>query len=895
MARKAIDRQSDQGISAWSASADEVLRLLVTDSLRGLEADEAVIRRGKFGRNQLHIVKPRHLLAILADQFANVVIVLLAAAGALALLFSDFAEAIAIFAVILINATIGYMTERRATRSMEALRRFARVTCVLLRAGTVRKVAAEELVPGDIVLFEAGDLVPADVRLLEAAKLDADESTLTGESMPVHKHTDPMPKDTVMLDRRNMAFKGTAITRGSGRGVVVNTGMRTEFGRIFEQVSSAEARQTPLEKRLDALGRRLAWAVMAIGGLIALGGILAGRETFLAIEVAIALSVAAIPEGLPIVATIALARGMWRMAMRNALITRLSAVETLGATSVVLTDKTGTLTENRMTATTVLLPDNDIALEESADSVKEPLLDELLTMVALCNNSTLQRTGETETTAVGDPTEVALLVAAAGRGVFREELLVEMPEVSEDAFDPDSKRMATIHQRGSDYVIAVKGAPEVILTTCRTVRTSDGMAPLDDGKRQDWRGRVEQLGGHGLRTIGIASKSMPSPDADPYADLTFLGVVGLEDPAREGVEEAIGRCHDAGVSVVMVTGDHAETARNIATEIGIIDEAAQSGQCLGGDVVDSLFDENNSEALLAARVFSRVTPEQKLKLIDLYQQHEHVVAMTGDGVNDAPALKKADIGIAMGVRGTAVAKEAAAMVLEDDDFNTIVGAIEQGRAIFENIRKFVVYLLSCNISEILIVSLAIIVGAPLPLLPLQILFLNLVTDVFPALALGVGPGQTSLMTQEPRPASERILMRWHWLEIGLYGAVMACVVLAAMTISLLFLGFGDQEAVTVSFCTLAFAQMWHVFNMRGDLGRLINNEITRNKWIWLALAVCAVLILCAVYAPGLRDIMKLSGPGTAGWLLIIMASLVPLAAAPVVRFVSEKYHPGDAA
>jgi Ca2+-transporting ATPase len=502
-----------------------------------------------------------------------------------------------------------------------------------------------------------------------------------------------------------------------------------------------------------------------------------------------------------------------------------------------------------------------------------------------CNNAALQRTAETDVQGVGDPTEVALLVAASRRGIWRDELLEQAPEVHEDAFDPDSKRMATVHMRNGEYTVAVKGAPEVILSSCRAVHTSGGVVPLDDKELQHWLSRVEQLCRHGLRTIALADKTVDTVDTDLYADLILHGVVGLEDPAREGVEDAISRCRDAGVSVVMVTGDHAETARNIAAKIGIIDESTDVRQFLGGEAVDRLFEEARNEELLAARIFSRVTPEQKLKLIDLYQQDEHVVAMTGDGVNDAPALKEADIGIAMGIRGTAVAKEAAEMVLQDDDFGTIVAAIGHGRVIFENIRKFVVYLLSCNTSEVLVVSLATIAGAPLPLLPLQILFLNLVTDVFPALALGVGPGRPYLMKKKPRPASERILMRRHWIKIGLYGVVMALVVLSAMAISFLYLGFDREKAVTVTFCTLALAQLWHVFNMRGDLRRLVNNEITRNIWIWLALALCLMLVLAAVYTPVLSDVMELSDPGAIGWLVIFIGSLVPLVVAPVVEHV----------
>lgn len=879
--------QPDQDLLAWSQGADEVLQQLAVDPARGLEHDEVVRRRQAFGRNQLQIARPKRLVAILADQFTSIVIALLVGAGVLALLFSDFAEAIAIFVVILINATIGFVTEWRAIRSMESLRQFAKVTCVLLRGGEARHVTADELVPGDIVLLEAGDLVPADVRLVEASKLTMDESTLTGESLPVRKHTDSLAKETVVLDRKNMAYKGTTALRGAGRGVVTGTGMRTEFGKIVEQVGAAEAQQTPLEKRLDALARRLAWAVIVIGGLIAAGAILAGRETILAIEVAIALSVAAIPEGLPIVATIALGRGLWRMAQRNALITRLSAVETLGATSVILTDKTGTLTENRMTVTTALLADADIALDEPVDARHRSLLDGLLEAAVLCNNATVPRERDASKRGVGDPTEVALLEAAAARDIWRDELLQRLPEVHEDPFDPDSKRMATVHQRDGEFSIAAKGAPEVLLPCCSHVQTPDGPVPIDAPAMKDWLRRVEQLGARGLRTLAVAVGTSDSAGPDPYRNLALCGVVGLEDPAREGVASAISRCRGAGVSVVMVTGDHAETARNIATEIGIIDEPDNPRLFLSGEQVDSLLGEGRSEDLYAARVFSRVTPDQKLKLIDLWQQNQHVVAMTGDGVNDAPALKKADIGVAMGIRGTAVAKEAAAMILQDDDFNTIVAAIELGRAIFENIRKFVVYLLSCNTSEVLIVSLAIIVGAPLPLLPLQILFLNLVTDVFPALALGVGPGEPSLMEKRPRPSSERILTRSHWKEIGLHGAVLAAVVLSAMSISVFGLGFAEDKAVTVAFCTLAFAQLWHVFNMRAELGRIVDNEITRNVWVWLALLLCVILVLVAVYTPVLSDVMELSDPGANGWLLIVVASLVPLAAAPVVRFLAR--------
>jgi Ca2+-transporting ATPase len=886
---------------AWSEDSESVLSAFDVDATSGLNANEVLRRRRAFGPNRLAAVKKRGVFSILAAQFQSIVILLLVAAACLALAFSDFAEAAAIFGVILINTAIGFLTEWRAVRSMEALRHFARSGCVVVRDGTVTHLTAEELVPGDIVVLDAGDLVPADLRLLQAAKLAVDESTLTGESLPVTKHTESIGAATPVLDRQNMAFKGTAITRGAGRGIVVATGMRTEFGKIFQQVSEARPQRTPLEERLDALGERLAFAAIAIAVLIALAGIVVGRDLYLSIEVAIALSVAAIPEGLPIVATIALARGMWRMARRNALITRLSVVETLGATSVILTDKTGTLTENKMTVTSVLIDGSNVLVEHAhtagaarfladggeVDNETAAVVDELLTIATLCNNGSLQRDSVASERGVGDPTEIALLMAASGRGLWRDDLNEQYPEVHEDPFDPDSKRMATVHSLNGDVLVAVKAAPEVLLRHCTRVRTLTGDAAMTSEHRQRWLNRVEELARHGLRTLAMASKQAPDLATNPYCELVFLGVVGLEDPPRAGVEVALDECRRAGVSVVMVTGDHAATARNIATTIGIVDAAPAPKRFVDGPQFDDLLAAGQDSQLLAASVFSRVTPEQKLQLIDLYQKHGHVVAMTGDGVNDAPALRKADIGIAMGLRGTSVAKAAASMVLQDDEFATIVSAIGHGRLIFENIRKFVVYLLSCNISEVLVVALATIAGAPLPLLPLQILFLNLVTDVFPALALGVGGRSRTLMAARPRPVEEGILTKRHWLQIAMHGAIMSITVLATMAVALRALNFDTKQAVTATFATLALAQMWHVFNMRGNVGEFFNNEITRNVWVWIALLVCLILVLAAVYMPVLNEVLELSDPGARGWALIVAASVVPLLTGPLVGWAAR--------
>jgi Ca2+-transporting ATPase len=871
----------------WAADSAEVARSLAVDTARGLSAVEAGRRRQRFGSNMLAEHRRRSLLAILIAQFRSIVVLLLVAAMVFSVALGDLVEALAIAVVVALNTAIGFSTEWRATRSMEALRRFARAEATVLREGQPLRVAAAYLVPGDLVLLEAGGLVPADLRISDASKLQVDESALTGESMPVRKQHEPVPRDASLLERPSMAYRGTAVTRGSGAGIVVATGMDTELGRIYAQVSAARPRQTPLEQRLALLGRRLVWIVLAMAIVLVGAGVLAGRELALSIEVAIALSVAAIPEGLPIVATIALARGLWRMAGLNALATRLSAVETLGATSVILTDKTGTLTENRMTVTEMRLADRDIAVGDDSPPPGDVAL-RLLERAALCCNASLGNDEDDSIHRTGDPTELALLDAAARFGLERSALLAAMPELREEPFDATEKRMATVHEGGRGPLAAVKGAPESLLALCSAELGEDGERPLDAARRQAWLQRAEELAAGGLRTLAIAERHLADATDSPYEALVLLGIVGMEDPAREGVREAIECCRAAGVTVVMVTGDHAATAVALAGDTGIVDAGHEAG-AIDGSELARLLAAGDPGPLLSARVFARVTPEQKLRLIELYQDAGHVVAMTGDGVNDAPALKKADIGVAMGVRGTEVAREAASLVLLDDELRTTVVAIEQGRAIFANIRKFVVYLLSCNLSEMLVVVLATLAGAPLPLLPLQILFLNLVTDVFPALALGVGAGAPGSMNKPPRPATERVLMTRHWVLLVLYGILLSLTVLGAMGAAITFLGVGREEAVTVSFLTLALAQLWHVFNLRDDSSRWLRNEISGNPWIWVALPLCLALVGAAVYLPPLANVLSLVPPDAAGWALVVGASLAPLLIAPMLRPVARSF------
>ncbi|MGD2041010.1 MAG: cation-transporting P-type ATPase, partial [Anaerolineae bacterium] len=740
-----------------------------------------------------------------------------------------------------------------------------------------------------------------------------DESALTGESVPVGKRVEPVDEDVPLAERASMVHKGTAITRGSGEGVVVATGMDTELGHVSALVEEAEEELTPLEKRLDQLGRRLVWITLVIAAVVAVAGILAGREWLLMLETAIALAVATVPEGLPIVATIALARGMKRMAQRQALINRLSAVEALGATNVICTDKTGTLTENQMTVAEIVLADSTIHIGgeglatkgvftrngDTIDPTQHQVLHRLLRVGVLCNNAEFhQNPADGDGQAVGEPLEVALLVAGAKAGLYRDELLEDHAEVREVAFDAQSKMMATFHQKNGEYRIAVKGAPGPVLTASRQTLTRQGERELDDEDRERWLDRNERMAAEGLRVLASAYGTEDNAEADPYGNLTFLGLVGLLDPARKEVRPALQACQDAGIRVVMVTGDHPVTALKIAQEVGLLDEEPepQSGtgppaeRTTNPDVIhgqelgdrEKLTDEERQH-MLQAPIFARVSPEQKLDLIALYQEAGYAVAMTGDGVNDAPALKKADIGVAMGQRGTQVAKEAADMVLQDDRFSSIVTAVEQGRVIFDNIRKFVLYLLSCNISEIAVISLASLVNAPLPIRPLQILFLNLVTDVFPALALGVGEGEGTIMKRPPRDPQEPILTGRHWIKMGGFSVLITITVLGVLAVSLLGLGMEQQRAVTISFLTLAFAQLWHVFNMRDQGSGFLDNEVMRNPWVWGALALCTTLLLAAVYVPGLNTLLKVEDPGLVGWALVLGASLFPWAAGQIFR------------
>jgi Ca2+-transporting ATPase len=879
---------TSQEQAGYRATVDEIVERFASDSGSGLSTAEVERRRAQHGANRMREQRSRAAWQILIDQLKSVVVLLLLAATGAAALFGRYVEAAAIAAAVLVNTVIGFSMELRATRAMEALRRMGRVETRVRRDGRETEVDAEALVPGDIVLLDAGDVIAADLRLVEANSLQCDEAALTGESSAVDKRTEALDGELPLAERRNLAYKGTVVTQGSGMGLVIATGMDTEIGRISSLVEAAEQAATPLERRLDRLGQRLVWLTLGIAVVVTGAGFFAGKDLLIMLETAIALAIAAVPEGLPVVATLALAQGMRRMARRNAVVKRLSAVETLGAANLIFSDKTGTLTENHMTLARLALADNTYTVSEddpgdvfasgALDPDGVPALRTALEIGALCNNASL----DDDDGAVGDPTEVALLEAARAAGLARTDLLDELPEAREIGFDPAVRMMATFHRADGGYRVAVKGAPEAVLEHCTRFLGDDGERELDDAGRARWRERGEALADQGLRVLALAQKTVDDEHAEAYDTLVLVGLAGLYDPPRAGIGDSIADCQNAGIRVVMGTGDHAATAHAIAREIGLAE--ADDTVIEASDLGDlEAADEAQRQRLLDAPVFARISPEQKLELIRLYQDNGHIVGMTGDGVNDAPGLKKADIGIAMGRRGTEAAREAADMVLEDDAFTTIVAAIEHGRIIFQNIRRFIVYLLSGNLGEIMAISAAALVAAPLPMLPLQILYINFVSDVMPALALGLSRGEADVLQRPPRRADEPILQRRHWLAIVGYGALIAAAVLGAFALALTVFDMPTAEAVTIGFLTFGFARLWHVFNMRSADSPLLVNEVTRNGYVWVAILVGIVLLLVATYVPVLAGVLDVSAPGADGWLLCLAFSLLPLLVVQVLK------------
>ncbi len=847
--------------NAYAAGLSELTARLDVDITKGLSDAEAARRLAHAGPNELEARKTYSPFLLFIRQFKNAIVLLLLAAAIISFLFGDHIETIAIVLVILINAIIGFILELQARRSMESLRKLDRQVTRVLRNGQLAELDIRKIVPGDILFVEAGDMVAADARLGMAVNLEVNESMLTGESLPVVKNASDADGQRVIAEQENMLFRGTFITRGNAYAVVTATGMSTEMGRISEMVMEADKGEVPLNRKLNRLSRKLIWLTLGIIFVFVLLGLRSDAPLYQIIETAIALAVAAIPEGLPIVATIALAHGMLKMARKNVLIKKLAAVETLGETDLIMTDKTGTLTENKLEVILTESPSGGQQRTENGTGFPE----ELVRSAMLCNNAILDEDGK----GVGDPLEVALLEFVAGSHAEISKEKDEWQKIDEQPFESESRIMITVHSRKGVTLRSLKGGPSEVLKACSRLKKNGSELPLNDTLRGEWIDKTEKLAAEGYKVLGFAYAET--------GEFIFAGLAALSDPPRDDVRDAIRECHEAGIDVVMVTGDHAATALAIGKEVGLIPE--NENEVVNG--ADLLKHGNRiPEEFTGGHIFSRVSPAQKLALMTWYQEKNLVVAMTGDGVNDAPALRKSDIGIAMGIRGTQVAREAADMILQDDSFSAIVGAIEQGRVIINNIRHFVVYLISCNLTEILVVSAGAFLSVPLPLIPLQILFLNLVTDVFPALALGMGGMTGVLMKGKFRGSGQPLLDSARWRTIAGYSFILTLSVMGAYLYSIFVLHATDREANNIAFYTLAFGQLVHPFSLiRGDQP-FLRNEIVRNKHLWLAILFCTILLISVNFLPGIRHALGLYHLTTSEIWLIIAGSLAPL---PVIR------------
>jgi len=925
--------------TSWhSRAVQELAGALETDLQTGLRPAEAQARLARRGANELAELPRPGFWQLLLGQFNNFLIIILIVSAAVSLLLGEMVEAGAIMAIVILNAVLGVIQESKAEEALAALQKMAAPEAQVLRGGHRIIVPARELVPGDVVFLEAGNYVPADLRLVKSVNLKIDEASLTGESVPVEKVADvKLSEDAPLGDRVNSAFMGTTVTYGRGVGVVVSTGMQTQIGLIAEMIQSYEQEMTPLQRRLDQLGRWLGWGSLAICGIVFVEAII--QDTELAIIagqglvpylvearqqivdlfiVAVSLAIAAVPEGLPAVVTINLALGMREMAQRHALIRRLPAVETLGSATVICSDKTGTLTQNEMMAVRLYVADLrlDVSGEgyqpqgeftnygDPANPRENAEMMQLLTGSLLSSDAQLDliepedgaEGGDRRYRIVGDPTEGAMVVAAAKAGLWRDEVESRLPRVAEVPFDSDRKRMTTIHRQdgregeqgdGSDYVAYVKGAPDVMLPLCKAILEEGTPVPLTDGRRCHIDNVIRDLGGEGLRVLAVAYRHLDhipeklSPD-EVEKDLVLIGLVAMIDPARPEVGPAVERARKAGIRTVMITGDYPDTARAIAQEIGLM---RPGGEVVSGAALNEISDEDLAERIEDVDVFARVSPQHKVRIVEALKARDHVVSMTGDGVNDAPALKRANIGVAMGITGTDVSKETADMVLTDDNYASIVSAVEQGRIIYSNIRKFVFYLISCNIAEIMVIFLATLAGSPPPLNAIQLLWLNLLTDGAPALALGLEKGDPDIMDRPPRPVREPIINRL--MRVGIYVQTIAitAVVLTAYYIGQSWDPSNLALAQTMAFVTLSASELVRAYTARSERASLIRLGVFSNRYMQYAVLVSIALLLSVIYVPFLQPVFNTVPLGMREWTVVLPLLLLPGIAAEITKAV----------
>ncbi|HSL27757.1 MAG TPA: cation-translocating P-type ATPase [Anaerolineales bacterium] len=852
----------------------------------GLSRLEAEERLHKYGPNELQAAHRISPWEILLEQFKNVLILILLGATVISLFLGHGIESVVIAVIVLFAVVLGFVQEYRAERAIEALRQMAAPTATVLRDGVEVRVAAKELVPGDVIVLHTGDRVPADARLLEAINLQVEEAALTGESVPVEKHTRALEGDDLPVgDRKNMVYAGTAVTYGRGRALVAATGMQTEFGKIAQLLQTIETGKTPLQHNLDRVGSVLARAAFVVVALIVVLGLLRGQPFIEMLIFGIALAVAVVPEALPAVVTISLAIGVQKMVKRNALIRRLPAVETLGSTSVICSDKTGTLTKDEMTVRKIFVggkmftvsgagytPEGSFSVNGGTPAALTPALRQMLMAATLASDTQLVQAPQGGWDIKGDPTEGALVVTAAKAGLQKEALDSSYPRLYEIPFSSETKRMTTLHQTNGTVTAYAKGAPEVILHSCDFVLTDEGMQPLDDTGRERILSQAQEMAGEALRVLGIASK----PEAalgTAERDMTFLGLAGMIDPPRPEVKQAIAVCVDAGIHPVMITGDHPVTAQAVARELGLL---RNGGRVVTGPELESMTDEQLERDVEHINVYARVSPAHKLRVVTAWQSRGHIVAMTGDGVNDAPALKKADIGIAMGITGTDVTKEAAAMTLTDDNFASIVAAVEEGRGVFGNIKKYLMYLLSSNIGEIGLMAGSALLGLPLPLTAVQILYVNLATDGLPALALSVDPPEKDLMKRKPRNPRTGIFTR-PVVTLMVLGGVWSALINLGLFAWALGSGRSVEEAMTMTFVSLVLIQFFKAYNFRSDRHSVLNKPFA-NKWLNLSVGWEFILLILIVYLPFLHGPFNTYALPLIDWLIVagLAVTIIPV-------------------
>jgi P-type Ca2+ transporter type 2C len=892
---------------AHAMGHEQVLEAHATHPADGLSHPQVEQRRARHGKNVLRQVPRAPWWRRFAGQFVDLVIWILITAAIISGVLGEWVDAAVILAIVLLNGILGFIQEEKAERALAALQKLAAPQAKVIRGGRAVTLPASELVPGDRVELESGDHVPADVRLIGTAGFRAHEAALTGESVPVDKdHRPVLAQGTALADRVNMAYMGTTAAAGSASGVVVATGMETQIGQIAGLLQRQEPEPTPLQRRLSELGRTLIFVVLAIVAVIFVLQLLRGGKLLDVFLISVSLAVAAVPEGLPAVVTIALALGLQRMARRSALVRRLPSVETLGSVTVICSDKTGTLTRNEMTVREVLAggrwydvtgggyaPEGTFERRVGEDGgtgrvdpQAEPDLLAALEVGARCNHARLSKGADGTWSLIGDPTEAALLVAAVKAGLPDD---ADRRVVHEVPFDSERKAMSVVlRQSDGSHVMYVKGAPEVILARCEGQRRDGQVRPLNEVDRQVVLEAAHEMAAGALRVLALAYRECVSPDEEDERGLVFAGLAGMIDPPRDEARAAVQRCRSAGIRPVMITGDHPDTARAIGADVGV---ATDGERVVSGAELDRTSDEELARRVEHIPVYARVTAEHKLRVIAAWRSRGHVVAMTGDGVNDAPAVKAADIGIAMGIAGTDVTKEASDMVLTDDNFASIVNAVEEGRTIFDNIRKFVHYLLATNAGEVLLMFFAALAGWPAPLFAIQILWINLVTDALPALALGVEPAEPDVMSRPPRPPHEPVITRGRGLLMLYHGGLIAAVAAVAFWVIYGRVEANLPAARTAAFCTLAYAQLLFSFGCRSQRYTMPELGPFSNPWLIAAIAASLFLQTAAVTLPFAQPLFKAADLSSWQWLLIAALALMPVSFIEVAKLVRAGLRP----